>query len=121
MANEIKFKFESLLIWQKSMDFGEEINKLADEFPKKEEFNLSSQVRRAVDSIALNISEGSIGQSPAEYRRFMGYSIRSLTEVVTRLHKALRRDYLDKDRFDEFYQISFDLMNMMCAFKSRIR
>jgi four helix bundle protein len=77
------FKFEKLTIWQKSMDFGESINSMAYKFPKEEIFNLSSQIRRAVDSIALNISEGSIGQTNLEFKKFMGYSIRSLAEVIT--------------------------------------
>ena len=86
----MKFKFEKLIIWQKAMDLGEEVNTLAYSFPKMEIFNLSSQMRRAVDSVALNISEGPIGQSNPEARKFMGYSIRSLAEVVTCLHKAKR-------------------------------
>ncbi|MGY8910496.1 MAG: four helix bundle protein, partial [Flavobacteriales bacterium] len=79
----MSFKFENLRIWQKSMDLGEEMNLLAKSFPKEEIYNLSSQLRRATDSVALNISEGSILQSNAEYRKFLGYSIRSLAEVVT--------------------------------------
>ena len=85
------FKFEDLIIWQKAMDLGEEINQISEKFPKKEFYNLSSQVRRAADSVALNISEGSIGQSGPEYRKFIGYSIRSLAEVVTCLYKAKYR------------------------------
>ncbi|WP_242203971.1 four helix bundle protein [Aestuariivivens insulae] len=73
-----RFKFEKLKIWNKAMDFGEEIDKLTDSFPKKELFNLSSQIRRASDSIALNISEGAIGQSNLEQKKFLGYAIRSL-------------------------------------------
>ncbi len=84
----MKFKFEKLIIWQKAMDFAEEIHKIASDFPKMELYSLSSQIRRASDSIALNISEGSIGQSVPEFKRFMGYSIRSLAEVVTCLHKS---------------------------------
>lgn len=61
-----KFKFEKLIIWQKAMDLGEEIDVLTEAFPDKEKFNLSSQIRRAADSIALNNSEGSIGQSNPE-------------------------------------------------------
>ena len=45
------FKFEQLRVWQTSLVFGEKINVLADQFPKKEIFNLSSQIRRAADSI----------------------------------------------------------------------
>ena len=57
MANTPKFKFEKLRIWQDAMDLGEEINGLADTFPSKETYNLSSQTCRAIDSVALNISE----------------------------------------------------------------
>lgn len=116
----MSFKFENLLIWQKAMDFGEEINALIIQFPDKERFNLSSQILRAVDSVALNISEGSIGQSNPEFRRFLGFSIRSLAEVVTCLHKAKRREYINEVEFKAKYQDSFDLMNMMIAFRNKL-
>lgn len=115
-----QFKFEKLIIWQKAMDFGEEINNLSDIFPDKEKFNLSSQIRRASDSIALNISEGSIGQSNLEQKKFIGYAIRSLAEVVTCLFKAKRRQYILKKDFDLFYKEAFSLMNMMNAFRKNI-
>ncbi len=117
----MKFKFEDLIIWQRAMDLGENIDKLADTFPKKEIYNLSSQIRRAADSIALNISEGSIGQSNPEFKKFMGYAIRSLAEVVTCLHKAKRRDYISEQEFNKYYDDSFNLMNMMIAFKNKIK
>ena len=88
------FKFEKLIVWQKAMELGELINSKASNFPPFELYNLSSQIRRAVDSIALNISEGSILQSDSEYKKFLGYSIRSLAEVVTCLHKAKLRNYI---------------------------
>ncbi len=115
------FKFEKLIIWQKAMDFGEEINGLAHTFPQDEVYNLSSQIRRAVDSIALNIAEGSIGQSHPEFKKFMGYSIRSLAEVVTCLYKAKRRNYLTEKEFDNQYDHAYNLMNMMVAFQKKIK
>ena len=117
----MKFKFEKLNIWQMAMDFGEDINTLSDKFPEKEKFNLSSQIRRASDSIALNISEGSIGQSNPEQKRFIGYSIRSLAEVITCLYKAKRRNYIREDKFDTLYNEAFHLMNMMNAFRNNIK
>ncbi|RED49338.1 four helix bundle protein [Seonamhaeicola aphaedonensis] len=116
-----KFKFEKLIIWQKSIDFGEEIDKMADTFPEKEKFNLSSQIRRAADSIALNISEGSIGQSNPEQKKFIGYGIRSLAEVVTCLFKAERRNYISNNNFIQLYNEAHHLMNMMLAFRKNIK
>ncbi|MEQ8904903.1 four helix bundle protein [Ekhidna sp.] len=104
---EIKFKFEKLRIWNDSMDLAEDIFKSSSQFPKEEVYNLTSQIRRASDSIALNISEGSILQSNPEYKRFLGYSIRSIAEVVTCLHKARRRKYINEESFDLFYKKMF--------------
>jgi len=103
------------------MKFGEEINVLSDSFPPKELYNLSSQIRRAADSVALNISEGSIGQSNPEQHKFIGYSIRSLAEVVTCLHKAKMRNYISENVFASKYDFSFKLMNMLIAFNRNIK
>ena len=116
----MKFKFEGLIIWQRAMDLGEDINEITDSYPKKELYNLSSQIRRAVDSIALNIAEGSIGQSNPEFKKFVGYSIRSLAEVVTCIYKSKRRNYISEKEFKLLYSDSFNLMNMMVAFKKKI-
>jgi four helix bundle protein len=115
------FKFEKIIIWQKAMILGEKINDIIDGFPKKENFNLSSQILRSTDSIALNISEGSISQSNPEFRRFMGYAIRSLAETVTCLFKAKNRKYITPADFNKLYEESYNLMNMMIAFKNNIR
>ncbi|MDX9695609.1 MAG: four helix bundle protein [Bacteroidales bacterium] len=117
----VKFKFEKLIIWQKAMEFGESTYQLSYKFPKDEIYNLTSQIRRAVDSIALNISEGSIGQSNLEFKKFIGYSIRSLAEVVTCLHKAFKRNYISEEDFNEHYDFAFNLMNMLVAFKEKIK
>jgi four helix bundle protein len=117
----MEFKFEKLIIWQKAMEYGEMIYFLSSKFPKEEVYNLISQIRRAADSIALNISEGSIGQSNLEFKRFMGYSIRSLAEVVTCLHKAKKRNYILEEEFVKHYEFAYNLMNMMVAFKSKIK
>jgi four helix bundle protein len=117
----MNFKFEKLIIWQKAMDYGEKIFLLSRKFPKDELYNLTSQIRRAVDSIALNISEGSIGQSNLEFKRFIGIAIRSLAEVVTCLHKACRRSYISDNEFNDHYEYAYNLMNMMTAFQKKIK
>ncbi len=82
------FKFEKLKVWQKSLDLADNINLVTKSFPKDEMYALTSQMRRAADSICLNIAEGSTGQSNAEYIKFLRYALRSDVEVVACLHLA---------------------------------
>ncbi|RKQ49946.1 four helix bundle protein [Roseivirga pacifica] len=117
----MSFRFERMKIWVEAMDLGEEINGLSYKFPDREKFNLSSQITRAIDSVALNISEGSIGQSDAEFSRFLGYSVRSIAEVVTCLYKARNRKYLTEDEFKVNYDRCFSLLNMIIAFRKNLK
>jgi four helix bundle protein len=64
------FKFESLQIWQKAFDLEDEIHLLALCFPKIEMFSLASPIKRAADSVVLNIAEGSTGNTNPEFKRF---------------------------------------------------
>lgn len=115
------FKFEKLRIWHSAMDFGELIFEASGKFPIDEKYNLISQIRRAADSIALNIAEGSTGQSNKEFRKFIGYSLRSLAEVATCLHKAKRRKYLNESDYSSFYTQAYTLMNSMGAFRATLQ
>ena len=117
----MSFKFEKLLIWQKAMDLAEEIHELSKKFPKEELYNLTSQINRAADSIALNIAEGSISQTNPEQSRFLGYALRSIAEVVTCLYKAKRRKYVTENEFEKSYKDCFDLMNMTIGFKNNLK
>lgn len=114
------FKFEQLKVWQLAMELGEDINIIADQFPKKELYNLGSQIRRAADSIALNISEGSTGLTDPEQKRFLTYSNRSTLEVVTCLFKAKLRKYIDSEKFMLQYEKCETLCKMLQAFIRKI-
>jgi four helix bundle protein len=82
------FKFKQLLVWQKALDFTESIHQLTLTFPKDELYVLTSQIKRAADSVALNIADGSTGQTNPEFSKFLSYAIRSGVEIVGCLHIA---------------------------------
>ncbi|CAN5310808.1 four helix bundle protein [soil metagenome] len=112
------FRFEDLQVWQKAMDLDEEINLLTKAFPKDEIYILTSQIKRAADSVVLNISEGSTGQSKAVFKVFLSYSLRSAIEVVSCLFIAKRRVYIQGDLFDELYTEYEILVKMIKALKN---
>ncbi len=76
------FKFEKLEVWQLALEYIDLAYEITGQLPKSEEYNLKSQFIRAATSIALNIAEGSTGQTDAEQARFLGLAIRSLVETV---------------------------------------
>jgi len=90
-----EFKFEKLEVWQLSLEYIDKCYAFADQLPKREEFNLQSQLVRAATSVALNIAEGSTSQTDAEQARFLGLSLRSLVETVACRRLAQRRYYTD--------------------------
>ena len=110
------FKFENLLIWQRTLDLTIQINDIVKSFPKFELFNLSSQIRRAADSVVLNIAEGCTGQSNLEFRKFLRYSLRSAIEVVSCLFIAKKKGYVNKDQFEKYYSEYETLCKMLNKF-----
>ncbi|WP_429263923.1 four helix bundle protein [Mucilaginibacter sp. 3215] len=114
------FRFEDLQVWQKAMDLDEQINQLTKSFPKEEIYILTSQIKRAADSVVLNIAEGSTGQSKAVFKVFLGYSLRSAIEVVSCLFIAKRRNYITEENFKDLYTDYEVLVKMITALKNSI-
>ena len=115
------FKFEKLEIWKLAIEVADDVHNVTRNFPKEEMFSLTSQMKRAEDSISLNIAEGSTGQSDPEQIKFIGYSQRSALEVVNCLYLAIRRNYIDKAQFDYFYQKLEILVTKIQAFKNSLK
>ena len=98
------FKFEKLTVWEKAVELSGEISDLTKSFPKDELYVLTSQIKRATDSISLNIAEGSTGQTTPEFKKFLGYSLRSAIEVVGCLHLAKKRKLITENEFETLYE-----------------
>ena len=115
------FKFEKLEIWQLALDYWDLVYEITELLPKAEEYNLKSQMRRAATSIALNIAEGSTGQSDAEQARFLGMAVRSLYETVACQHLIRRRDYFQQvELLDQAYQQSETLARKIQAMRNAL-
>ena len=111
------FKFEKLLVWEKALELTNSVDQLTKEFPKNELYVLTSQIKRAADSVALNIAEGSTGQSDAEFIRFINYSIRSAIEVVGCLYIGKMRGIIEEQNFHKNYNETEMLIIALQALK----
>ena len=115
------FKFENLAVWQRSLDLSGEVNDLAKLFPDYERYSLCHQIRKAADSINLNIAEGCTGQSNTEFARFLGFSIRSCVEVISCLFLAKKKHYINEEQFIYFYRELEILSRMITKLKNSLK
>lgn len=117
----MSFKFEKLKVWQKAVDLSTDVNELTRTFPKEELFILSGQLKRAADSVSLNIAEGSTGQSNAEFNRFLGFALRSNIEVVGCLYLAQRRNLIEQENFNKIYKQCEEILVMINALRNTLK
>ncbi|MEO6150745.1 MAG: four helix bundle protein [Mucilaginibacter sp.] len=117
----MSFKFENLQVWQKALDLTDEINLLTKKsFPKDELFILTSQIKRAADSVVLNIAEGCTGQSNAVFKAFLNYSLRSAIEVVSCLFISKRRKIISDEDFQILYNEYQALSKMITSLRNTL-
>jgi len=89
----MSYRFEKLIVWQKAMEFCLNIYNVTKSFPKDELYGITSQLRRSVTSIPLNIAEGSACKTKKEFIQFLYIALRSEYEVVTILRIAYQLNY----------------------------
>ncbi len=113
------FRFEELEIWKRGVKILDKILDIADKLEKKRLYRFAEQMRGAGLSIVNNIAEGSGCDTRAEFRMFLGYSRRSIYEVVSMLMIFIRRGYIDlnEDVTSELEELS----KMTMAFKKSLK
>ncbi|MCX6271506.1 MAG: four helix bundle protein [Bacteroidetes bacterium] len=117
----MSFKFEKLNVWDLSIELSNSVHQLTKKFPKDELFILTSQIKRAADSITLNIAEGSTGQTNDEFKRFLSYSIRSAAEVVACLYLGKKREIINIEDFNKIYIQTEEIIKKLQALKNSIK
>lgn len=115
------YRFENLEIWKISRKFVVEIYKLTEKFPSDERFGLTSQLRRAAISIALNIAEGSDRKSDIDFKRFLRISLGSIEETITGLYIALDLKFIVQKDFNNIYELSGVLVSKIKALTQKLK
>ena len=87
------FAFEKLIVYQRAVDFADQITASTEAFTRGYRF-LADQLNRASLSIAANIAEGNGRFTKADRRNFFGIARGSVQECVPLLELARRRKVL---------------------------
>ncbi len=112
--------YKDLIVWQKGMQLVTAIYQITKTFPKDEVYGLVSQIRRSAISIPSNIAEGYGRKSTGDYLRFLQITMASLFEMQTQLEIAKNLEYIDRQRFNELYEMSREIERMLSRLIERI-
>jgi len=93
----VKFKYEELEIWQLAIELIRAVYGVLKKFPADEKYDLISQGKRAVVSIALNIAEGSGRHTDRDFSLFINRATTSLLEVDAVLKIGIALQYITKE------------------------
>jgi four helix bundle protein len=93
---------KDLDVWKGAIVLTKAVYEISEKFPKREDFALTSQMRRAAVSVASNIAEGAGRYSKKEFERFLYISLGSLSELDTQLIIARELDYIRDDVLKKF-------------------
>ena len=82
---------------------------------------LADQIARALNSIVLNIAEGSPDNSDVEFARFLGISIRSVYESVAGFDLAALYEYIDEDLNQSIEDKAYNLVKQIASFRNKLK
>lgn len=91
--------YKKLLAWGKADELAEYVYTLTYKFPREELFGLTSQLKRAILSVPLNIVEGHARFSKKEFARFLLISLGSLAETEYLLDFCFRRKLISEAEY----------------------
>jgi four helix bundle protein len=113
-------QYKNLEVWKKSRIIVRQVYDLTNKFPDFERFGLSSQIQRAVISIAVNIAEGSGRRTSKGFAQYLEISYASSLELECLLILANDLNYIGQDVLEETSIFIQQIQKMLHALRNTI-
>ena len=115
------FSFRRIGNFPRAIDFSARVYEMVKKFPAKERFDLTSQARRAANSIVLNIAEGSGRGTKKDFSHFLDRAVGSTFETVACFFLARKQSYISEQDLEEIKRDGEFLSKRINAFKRTVR
>jgi four helix bundle protein len=96
---EIMAPYERFDAWKVAHQLALEVYAASENWPPRERYGITAQVRRAALSAPTNIAEGTAKRGPRELRRYLDIALGSLSEVSYLLRFSRDLGILNEDKF----------------------
>ncbi len=107
--------YKKYVVWQKSHQLVLDVYKHTSIFPKSEQFNLVSQINRAVVSVPTNIAEGCGRETQKELVRFLYISSGSAHELEYLLYLSKELKFLKEEEAHILLNNVIEIKKMLAA------
>ncbi|UOU99781.1 four helix bundle protein [Chryseobacterium daecheongense] len=97
--------FTEMPVWQKAMEIAEKCFYISENLPKKEDYALTSQLRRSAQSISANIAEGFGRRTTKDKSRFYDISRGSAFETKSHLIYGIKVNYFSENQYLEIEKL----------------
>lgn len=114
-------KFEDIEAWKEARRLTQDIYRVTKAKAFARDIGLREQLQRASVSVMANIAEGFDCGSDREFVKFLGYSMRSTSELQSHLYVALDQEYLSRESFSRLYMRSIKVKNLIGGFIRYLR
>src|SRR5215208_6616290 len=113
--------YRDLIVWQKSVDFIDEIYRLSRKFPDDERYAMTMQIRKAAVSVSSNIAEGSGRFTSRDYLNFISQSRGSVKEAESDALVAIRLRFITESDASRALGLSDEISRMLFQLRDSIR
>ena len=113
--------FRNLFVWKKAHQLALVLYRLTSGFPKTEQYNLVSQLRRAVTSIPTNIAEGCGKVTQPDFARFLQISLGSTHEVEYLALLSFELGYLQAEQYKILNSEINEVKAMLIGLVTKVR
>ena len=96
--------YRDLLAWQKGMELVSDVYRVTDDFPRREIYGLTRQIRDAAISVPSNIAEGKGRKTKRDYVQFLYRARGSLYETQTQLEAARNLAFLEQEHSQAVFE-----------------
>ncbi len=116
------FRFREWQIYKDARKFRREVIKqIFPKIPKEERFEIGSQLKRALDSVVLNIAEGAYRKTDKDLAHFLNQSETSLNEIVSCFDICYDDGRIGKNELDEFSAKAENLVSQLIGFSKTLQ
>jgi four helix bundle protein len=106
--------YKKLIVWQKSMNFANEVINLIEQLDTdRKHYRLLEQIEASAASVPMNIAEGRGRSTQKEFSYHLTVARGSLYETMTLLELFMMRNWISEESFMKLESLSNEIAKML--------